>query len=90
MQGKLVGIWTAQKGMSMGTRNEGGHFLSAAHNSKESFENRWWLRSQHLMKERGTSGKAGKGNQEGMWLGAFLPSIISNEESIHLEEIDKV
>ena len=42
------------------------------------------------MKERGTSGKAGKGNQEGMWLGAFLPSIISNEESTHLEEIDKV
>ena len=42
------------------------------------------------MKERGTSGKAGKGNQEGRWLGAFLPSIISNEESTHLEEIDKV
>ena len=74
----------------MGTRNKGGHVSSAAHNLEESFGNRWWLRSQHLIKELGTSGKARKWNQEGRWLGAFLPSIISNEEFTHLEEMDKV
>ena len=34
--------------------------------------------------------KAREWNQEGMWLGAFLPFIISNEESAHLKEIDKM
>ena len=74
----------------MDTRNEGGHVPLAAHNSKESFGNRWWLRSQHLMKEPSTSGKARKGNQEGKWLGAFLPFIISNKEFACLKEMDKV
>ena len=42
------------------------------------------------MKEPSTSGKARKGNQEGRWSGAFLPSIINNEESAYLEEMVKV
>ena len=74
----------------MGTKNKGGHVPSVAHNSEESFGDKWWLKSQHLMKEPSTSGKVGKGNQEERWLGAFLPSSISNEESTHLKEMDKV
>ena len=69
----------------MGTKNKGGHVPSVAHNSEESFGDKWWLKSQHLMKEPSTSGKVGKGNQEERWLGAFLPSSISNEESTHLK-----
>ena len=61
---KPAGIWIAQGGMPMDTRNEGGHIPLAAHNSEENFGNRWWLRSQHLMKEPSTSGKVGKENQE--------------------------
>ena len=76
--------------MPMDTRNEGGHVPLAIHNSGKSFGNRWWLRSQHLMKEPSTTSKAREWNQEGMWLGAFLPFIISNEESAHLKEIDKM
>ena len=29
----------------MDTRNEGGHIPLAAHNSEESFGNKWWLRT---------------------------------------------
>ena len=76
--------------MLIDIRNEGGHVLSVGHNSKESFKNRWLLRSQHLMKKPSTLGKVGKGNQERRWLGAFLPFIIINEESAHLKERDKV
>ena len=74
----------------MGTKIKGAHAPSATHNSEESFGDRWWLKSQHLMKEPSTSSKVGKGNQEERCLGAFLPSSISNEESAHLKEMDKV
>ena len=74
----------------MGTRNEGGYVPSTAHNSEKDYENRWWLRSQYLMKEPRTSGKAGKVVQEGRWVEAFLAFIINKEESAHLEEKDKV
>ena len=36
------------------------------------------------MKEPRTLGNAGKVDQKGMWLEAFLPFIISNEESAYL------
>ena len=74
----------------MGTRNEGGYVSSVTHNSKEGYGNRWWLKSQYLMKEPRTLSKVGKVVQEGRWLEAFLAFIISNEESAHLEERDKV
>ena len=74
----------------MGIRNEEGHVPSIGHNSTESFRNKWWPKNQHLMKEPSTSGKAGKGNEEGKWLGAFLPFIISNKEFARLKEMDKV
>ena len=70
--------------MPMGTRNKGGHVPLATYNLEEGYGNRWWLRSQHLMKEPRTLGKARKVDQKGRWLGAFLPFIISNEESTYL------
>ena len=67
-------MWTAQDGMLMGTRNGGGHFPSTAQNSEKIYRNRWWFRTRHLMKEPRTSGRVGKMNKEGRWLGAFVPS----------------
>ena len=82
-------MWTAKRGMPISIRNKGGHVPSAAHNSEKGYGNRWWLRSQHLIKEPRISGKAGKVNQKERWLGAFLSFIISNEEFVHLKEMDK-
>lgn len=74
----------------MGIRKEGGYVPLATHNSEEGYGNRWWLRSQYLIKEPRTLRKAEKVVQEGRWLEPFLAFIINNKESVHLEEMDKV